>query len=87
MGFCPELARPLGAPTLILREAGRRGRVSRVTTLRFSAADNGERRRSQRVSSVEEMLHPLVGLNCQLTDTAQLRTLNLKNPDVNIRIM
>ena len=28
MGFCPELARPLGVPTLILREAGRRGRVS-----------------------------------------------------------
>ncbi|KAJ4926210.1 hypothetical protein JOQ06_008393 [Pogonophryne albipinna] len=61
MGFCPELARALGAPTLILREAGGRVRVSGVA-----------------------MLHPLVGHNCQLTPTAQLRKLNNTNPDVNM---
>lgn len=39
MGFCPELARPLGALILIAWKAGRRGRVSKeVTAVRFSAA-------------------------------------------------
>lgn len=39
MGFCPELARPLGALILITWKAGRRGRVSEeVTAVRFSAA-------------------------------------------------
>lgn len=39
MGFCPELARPLGALILIAWKAGRRGRVSEeVTAVRFSAA-------------------------------------------------
>lgn len=39
MGFCPELARPLGAPTLMLRETAGRGRASEETAARFSAAD------------------------------------------------
>lgn len=59
MGFCPELARPLGAPTLILREAGSRDRVPGVTGVRFSAADtvSGD---GVSESSVG-MLHPLAG--------------------------
>ena len=56
MGFCPELARPLGAPTLILQEAGRRGRVTGVKAVRFSAADNGERRQREAFFSVRGLL-------------------------------
>lgn len=38
MGFCPELARPFGAPTLILRLAGRCVSETGLTTLRLSAS-------------------------------------------------
>ena len=74
MGFCPELARPLGAPTLILRAAGRRGRVSRVAAVRVPAA-NAAGGDGVGVSSAET-LRPLAGHNCHLTRTAQVRTLN-----------
>lgn len=86
MGFCPELARPLGAPTLILREAGRIGRVMWVTVVQFSEAatvTRGARRLLLHSACCVGMLHPLLGHNCQLTHIAQPRRLNYMNPEVN----
>lgn len=76
MGFCPELARPFGAPTLILQEPGRCGRGSEEAALRFTAARTVIRQKRDfpgtRISS-DELVHPLVGHNCQLTHNAHLR--------------
>lgn len=60
MGFCPELARPFGAPTLILQEAGRRGRLSGggggLTAVRFSAPDTVWSRQREAFFSVQGLL-------------------------------
>lgn len=94
MGFCPELARPLGALILIAWKAGRRGRVSEeVTAVRFSAAVTVLETKKEAfpspppfsVSSAE-MFHWLLDHNCQLTPTAQFRKLNEKNLDVNMSV-
>lgn len=94
MGFCPELARPLGALILIAWKAGRRGRVSEeVTAVRFSAAVTVLETKKEAfpspppfsVSSAE-MFHWLLDHNCQLTPIAQFRKLNEKNLDVNMSV-
>lgn len=93
MGFCPELARPLAAPALILREAGRRGWVSGgVTAVRSSAAGAGLGDRGRLLlRSGLCSLHFRCYTRWLVTTVSWLPLRssghqNCKNPDVNISI-